>query len=434
MDPYYELAYALESQSLCLFVGTGFSKHLTGGEAPSWMHLLQDVCKSIEGGEDLAEQLFPNDNPIMSLEECASIIKLKLESKGYCLHSEIAKRLEDLRLNDDATETRDIIEALPPFKFITTNYDLLIEKKLLRENLCTSYSIGYPISRQMRDYQVYHIHGSIKFPRKMVVTADDYFRFINFPSYFSKKVQTLIQENTTVIIGYSLSDVNFKAILNHQRANKTSDINRQNLFFLSRDPIDKHIKDYYDKSYGLRVIDETNIEQFLRRVSNKHELIKSRVKQAREKLMSVLDGDKKYTDEFLKKNDAFYEVIATLSSNGIIVSHPRVVNFLTDILARKSEFTQEDGAWAQYTQLAKWLLHVGAIMDIRETPLEKVYLESVERSFSKMSKRKVLGKSWGTYLVWRKYWLELTYANRQLIYDYYRDKEITEDIREIFDQ
>src|SRR5690554_1116746 len=97
----------------------------------------------------------------------------------------------------------------------------------------------------------------------MIVTADDYFKFINHPDYFSKKVQTLIEESTTVIIGYSLGDVNFKAILNNIRSNRVHDINRQNLFYLSRSPVNKNIKDYYDRSYGLRVIENTEVDEFL---------------------------------------------------------------------------------------------------------------------------------------------------------------------------
>ena len=56
----------------------------------------------------------------------------------------------------------------------------------------TSYAIGYPINRQPVGVQVYHVHGSVKYPKNMVVTADDYFKFINKPDYFSKKIQTLI--------------------------------------------------------------------------------------------------------------------------------------------------------------------------------------------------------------------------------------------------
>ncbi|MEH6453386.1 MAG: SIR2 family protein, partial [Psychromonas sp.] len=270
MEPYFELAYALESKSLCFFVGTGFSMHITAKKAPNWLDLLKKSVKKIEGGDELLEQLFPDDKPIMPLEECASIIQVKMHSEGKCLHTEIARIIKKVKISDKADKVKDFVNKFEDLKFITTNYDLLIENELLGLDKATSYAIGYPVNRQPIGVQVYHIHGSVKFPKNMVVTADDYFQFINKPDYFSKKVQTLIEENTTVIIGYSLADINFKSILNNLRANRIHDINRQHLFYLSRSSVDKHVKDYYDRSYGLRVIDNTDIDKFIATLLKKH--------------------------------------------------------------------------------------------------------------------------------------------------------------------
>ncbi|MFC7001870.1 SIR2 family protein [Pseudobowmanella zhangzhouensis] len=292
MDPYYELAYALESKSLCMFVGTGFSMHLTDLEAPSWLSLLQKCAKKIEHGDELIDQLFPDNKPVMPLEECASIIQVRMQSAGKCLHTEIAKIIRKLKLGKSSEKVKKFVEEFSDLKFITTNYDDLIEKGLLEDKESTSYSIGYPVNRQPKGVQVYHVHGSVKHPKKMVVTADDYFRFINRPDYFSKKIQTLIEENTTIIIGYSLGDINFRAILNNQRSNRIHDINRQNLFFLSRSEVDQNVKDYYDRSYGLRVIDNTEIDVFISNIINKHRYIKDRVAKSRNLLMPVLEGKK----------------------------------------------------------------------------------------------------------------------------------------------
>ena len=212
MDPYYELAYALESKSICMFVGTGFSMHITDLKAPTWLKLLKKCANKIKGGDLLIDQLFPDDQPVMPLEECASIIQVKMHSQGKCLYTEISKIVRNLKLGKNAEPTEEFLKSFPHLKIITTNYDELIEKKLLDEGESTTYAIGYPINRQPKGVQIYHIHGSVKYPTKMVVTADDYFNFINNPDYFSKKVQTLIEENTTIIIGYSLGDINFKSV------------------------------------------------------------------------------------------------------------------------------------------------------------------------------------------------------------------------------
>lgn len=431
MDQYYELAYALESKSLCLFVGTGFSMHITDLKAPNWLDLLKICADEIDGGKKLVSQLFPDDKPIMPLEECASIIQVEMLSQGKNLHIEIAKVIRKLKLGKNAKKTKEFVAAFPDLKFITTNYDLLIQDELLEGAGCTSYTIGYPVNRQPKGVQVYHVHGSIKYPKKMVVTADDYFRFINNPDYFSRKVQTLIEENTIVIIGYSLGDVNFKSILNNLRANRLHDINRQHLFYLSRNSVAQHVKDYYDRSYGLRVIENTEIDDFWSKITAKHADIKGRVSKSKDLLMSVLEGNQKFTDSYLKKEESFFEIIATLSSNGILVSHPDVVKFLKDLLQRKNKFTDDSGAWEQYKHLTNWLVHLGAIMDIKETPIEKAYLSAVDTSFSTMSKRKVLGKSWDAFHSWQKGWEHITYDNRVMIREYLKKNGVSEDGKEI---
>lgn len=305
---------------------------------------------------------------------------------------------------------------------------------MLDEDESTAYAIGYPINRQPKGVQIYHIHGSVKYPKKMIVTADDYFNFINNPDYFSKKVQTLIEENTTIIIGYSLGDINFKSILNKLRTDGLHDINRQHLFFLSREEIDKNVKDYYDKSYGLRVIDNTEIDDFFNEILTNHTKIKDRVAKSRNLLMSVLKGDKKFTDTYLKKRDSFFEIIATLSSNGILISHSDVMKFLKDLLKRKRSFTGESGAWSQYVHLADWLVQLGAIMDIKGTPLEKVFLEAVGISFENMSKKQKLGYSWRSFGAWKNGWNYLTYDNREMIISYFDNNQISDDGKEVISQ
>jgi SIR2-like domain len=150
----------------------------------------------------------------------------------------------------------------------------------------------------------------------MVVTADDYYRFINFPNYFSKRLDTLLEENTTVIVGYSLGDVNFKSILNSHRYSSSHAVNRQHLFYLSRKKVPQHVKDYYDTSYGLRVIDSTEIPDLFAKIDTQYDAIKEDVKDAKAQLQRALVGQKKYTDSYLKKRESFTKILATISSTG----------------------------------------------------------------------------------------------------------------------
>lgn len=427
MQPYYELAYALASESLCFFVGTGFSKHVTDGAAPDWMSLLKDCCADLSAGEDLIQELFPDDTAIMPLEECASVIDLQMQKEGKNLYQVIAIRLEKLSaVPKKVEEIRKFATKHPALKFITTNYDRLIEDDVLKGNY-TGFCPGFPVNRQRSANEVYHVHGAISAPNDMVVTANDYYRFINQPSYFSKRLDTLIEENTTVIIGYSLGDINFKSILNSHRFSSSHEVNRQHLFFLSRKSVPQHVKDYYDSSYGLRVIENTNIDELVTGIDNMHDQIVADVKAARDQLINILDGKTKYTDDYLKKRESFAMILATLSSTGIRITHSNAINFLKDTIKRKHAFTYENGAWDQYDHLADWLVQLGCIMDLEGTALELQYLEAVTTSFQSMSKTKQYGKSWDAFKTWKSDWGLLTFKNRAMVRHHVNKNGLTGD-------
>jgi len=418
MQPHYELAYALASDSLCLFVGTGFSKHLTDGKAPDWQNLLLQCCKKLNDSDSLIEEIFPNNKAIMPLEECASIIALQMKKEGKDIYETISAEIEKLKVDPKlAMPIREFAKKHPSLRFITTNYDLLIENDIL-EGDHTTFCPGFPVNRQRTHNEVYHIHGAIKLPKNMVVTADDYYRFINSPNYFSKRLDTLLEENTTIIIGYSLGDINFKAILNSHRYSSSHSVNRQHLFYLSRKKVPQHVKDYYDSSYGLRVIEETEIPELIAGIDAKFDLIAADVKGAKDQLKRVLSKKTVYTDTHLKERESFAKILATISSAGFRIDHPNVIELLKDTIQRKHHFTNENGAWNQYDHLADWLVQLGCVMDLEDTPLETAYLSAVGTSFSSMSKTKYYGKSWDAYVTWNSQWGDLTFKNRAMIRRY----------------
>jgi hypothetical protein len=434
MLPTYELAYALASGSLSLFVGTGFSKHLTDGKAPDWQTLLQRCCRTLRSSEGLFEELFPDGRAIMPLEECASVISLQMIKEGKSLYVEIAAEVKKLKVNPMiAKPLQDFALKHATLKFITTNYDHLIEDGILKGR-CTSFAPGSPISRQRIHHEIFHIHGSYKLAEQMVVTADDYYAFINSPNYFSKKLDSLLEENTTIIIGYSLGDINFKSILNAHRYSGARSINRQHLFYLSRAKIAQHVKDYYDASYGLRVIDETSILELIKAIDEKYDLIEPSVKKSKDLLQSVLDGKETYKDAYLKQDESFSEILATISSTGLRVESANVIKLFETLIQRKLEFTQESGAFLQYDHLAGWLIRLGCVMDLDGTPLKEVYLSAVKSSFRTMSRKKEKGYSWAAYSTWKNNWGQLTYKNRVMLRKYVNDHSIKGDCESVVNQ
>ncbi|VVY59649.1 Uncharacterised protein [Escherichia coli] len=55
MSEYVELAYAAATSRLCLFTGTGFSKAVSNGEAPTWKELLKKVCSKVHNAKKLED-------------------------------------------------------------------------------------------------------------------------------------------------------------------------------------------------------------------------------------------------------------------------------------------------------------------------------------------------------------------------------------------
>ena len=151
MYDFFEIAYALAGQSLCLFLGTGFSKHITDGEAPSWIELLQECCDELENPDTLKEELFPDDKNTLPLEECAQIIELELKKEGKNLRKIIANIIDRIEVDEDKSEkVRDFFDKHENIKIITTNYDMLIEKSIAPAK-CNSYCPGKPIPKRKKN-------------------------------------------------------------------------------------------------------------------------------------------------------------------------------------------------------------------------------------------------------------------------------------------
>lgn len=72
MRELFEIAYAAATNRLCLFTGTGFSKEVSSGDAPTWKGLLEELCDILPNADKLKASLFPEEKPSpLSLNSCA---------------------------------------------------------------------------------------------------------------------------------------------------------------------------------------------------------------------------------------------------------------------------------------------------------------------------------------------------------------------------
>ena len=414
MSEFFEIAYAAVSNRLCLFTGTGFSKAVTNNDAPTWQGLLESLCDLCDDPASLKEALFPRTekNPL-SLEEAAQAISIELLKKDKKIHDEVANIISGLELKGDNTQISSFLESRS-FRVITTNYDKLVEI-LTGKSECHSLTPGLPIPRSLARAKVYHVHGSIDSPENMVITSDDYFKFIDSESYFSRKLSTILHENTIVILGYSLGDTNLKAIISDYKGFSRNHVIGSNIFLISRSEVVQHVKDYYAHCYGIRVLDNLDVHEFFRQLNHAIPAAEGCAESSVDNIRKVIFQNHSFTKNFLKVENAFFEIISSIAAIGVSINDPRVVIALGKIIELKIELTYENNAWEQYEHLARWLIYLASILELEGTSIEATFLDATLRSMTTMRRELYIGYSWHAYKSWSHKWGGIIASNRASI-------------------
>lgn len=421
MSEFFEIAYAAASGQLCIFTGTGFSKAVTNNEAPSWQGLLESICDVTPNPAGLKDALFPaTEKSALSLEEAAQVISIELSKLEKSIHDEIAIRIGALTPKGDNSAVINFLSK-GTFQVITTNYDKLLEN-LSGDSDCQSLTPGLPIPRSHSRIKVYHVHGSIDSPKNMVVTSDDYFKFINGESYFSRKLSTVLHENTVVILGYSLGDANLKAIISDYKGFSKSHVIGSNLFLISLSAVPQHIKDYYAHCYGIRVLDQIEVHDFFKALNASMPEAEAKLAQSIDNIRKVIYQNHRFTKDYLKIENTFFEIVSSLAAIGLSINDERVVKMLGNVIQAKIELTQENGAWVQYEQMARWLAYLASILELKGTSIEKIFLDAVLRSMTTMRKELYVGYSWHAYRSWMNRWTGIVASNRALIRKHIEEK------------
>ena len=412
MSKYFEIGYAAAAKRLCFFTGTGFSKALSDNAAPGWRELLEKICDLHIPSPSFKSELFPNSGQTqLQLDEAAQVIEIELSKSGKSIHQEVAEIISSIEPSGAFPETKKFLKK-KHFTIVTTNYDLLAEK--IAGGKCQSLTPGRPIPRSNSRVKAFHIHGSVEVPKRMVVTANDYFNFMNTGSYFSKKLSTVLHEYTVVILGYSLGDTNLKAILSDYRNFARNHVVSNSIFFVSRNQLNEKVVAYYENCYGIRVIQKTEIEEFFKNLNPKIKEAEDRLKKTLKNVRRVQEDGAKFRERYLQVTDSFYEFVSAIGARGASIQEDNIVNAFADIIKKKMEMTRKDSAWYQYEQLALWLTYLGSLIDVGETSLEDIYLKAVKFSMEHMSEKE-WGYSWHAYNVWNEGWLSLTTGNRALV-------------------
>lgn len=217
---YREIAKSAVYWNLGFFVGAGFSMELTTDEngktkALSWAELLKVVCDKINMTDELEEMGVSVTRIGLNFPEIMGVIcKNYIEKNPEVSLEEIEEKVKEVIMNitnwmptkEKGIQYSQYMNRIDPDWIITTNYDQVIESIL--DGGAYSVDSEENFISPKEKVPVYHMHGSRLNPKNIVITQNDYVKLFRPNDYRQIKLALTIKEATTVIIGYSLGDIN----------------------------------------------------------------------------------------------------------------------------------------------------------------------------------------------------------------------------------
>ena len=198
-----------------LFIGSGISRRYY--DTPDWESLLKAVAAKIELDVDDIKKWGTNENIATELEyHCFSKYKpvySNQEDRRFPLRKVIKEIIEQKReIIKEKEEEVNSLSNITPTAIVTTNYDELLENIFKKKEF--SVCVGQEIMlSNSNSGTIYKIHGSISKVSSIVITQEDYDRFMAHSKYLYAKLMTLFWEYPIVFMGYSINDANVKDIL-----------------------------------------------------------------------------------------------------------------------------------------------------------------------------------------------------------------------------
>jgi hypothetical protein len=424
MDHYLEIAVSLASKSVTFFIGTGFSKYITNGKAPSWLDLLVDLTSRIDTKrKTLKNKLFNIDEngnitPKLDLSICAQILDLEYRYKNKNIRETVreilSEKINETTINKIRLEfMKGFFERHPHVNIVTTNYDTILSEYILKGK-SKVFVEGSQIPKSNTGQNIYHIHGCVSKPSSIILTINDYFKFQHRDNYLSRKFYTLLQETTVIIFGYSLGDFNLNRIFNEAQINRFVSLRKNDIFLITKNYVEETFTKFYSFSYGIQVIESTEIEEFIRLVENKLEVANKLISET-VNLQNVMKGTHHFTDNYIKLDSSFNNILLQASAINVSIEDERLLKILINVLEKKKTFTRESGAWSQYAHLSEWLIDLATLIDIEQYCIKDEFMKLAKYSLENMSREQRYGYSWASHGIWKSRFQEIRFKNQRVL-------------------
>ncbi|MFX1255984.1 MAG: SIR2 family protein [Promethearchaeota archaeon] len=211
-----EILEIINQGKMILFLGSGSTR----------MCKKQDGTPGLTGSElslEILKELNRGKNPQLkvSLAKAAEFYVTSKPSARIGLDELIQGRLAGLQ----PTLGHFFITLFPWKAIITTNYNMVIEEAYkianqegfaLRNLRSLRYEGDLDTIEENSDISLYKPHGCISLESdvkdRLIITPKDYFDSIGLRPKMYKKMHSMVKENSTLFIGYSMDDYTFRNI------------------------------------------------------------------------------------------------------------------------------------------------------------------------------------------------------------------------------
>jgi hypothetical protein len=216
---------------------------LGAGACYSYLPLASDLAQQL--ADAVGDYPFEDRSDLAQVAQYAAVMQSPIWVKGKVV--DILKEVvppSERPGGAPEDEPHRVLARLPFELFMTTNYDrflvaaLTVVLKLPRAELCrwnnllvdepSVFEDKHPPSLYPATPVVFHLHGRLEKPESLVLTADDYLRFLaemirRREEILPGPVRQKLRASSLLFVGYRLADWNFRLLLQSLQQDMVAD-------------------------------------------------------------------------------------------------------------------------------------------------------------------------------------------------------------------